>query len=276
MFQYAAGRALALYLGVPIFIDRRSFEKDYKLRSYGLDCFRIPADDAPVELLPITARQGLIGRMLRRWMPRVGTHVYREKSFSYDDGFERISANTYIEGYWQSERYFLNASEQIRRDFVLSELPSSENQMWLNRINNALSVSVHVRRGDYITNPAANKTHGTCSLDYYSNAISELCQRLSGRPEFFIFSDAPEWVRENLSFGEYQHHFIAHNDALNCHEDLRLMASCKHHIIANSTFSWWGAWLNPSVEKMVIAPKQWFRDESLSTKDLIPAGWFRV
>lgn len=276
MFQYAAGRALSLRHGVPLFIDRRSFSKSYKLRSYALGCFQVAVKDAPIEMLPMVSGHGFLSRALRRWFHKKNINAYQERSFTYDALFEQLSVNTYIEGYWQSERYFSDINGQIRDDFNFITLPSDENQIWLNKINNSLSVSLHVRRGDYVSNSAASQVHGTCGLDYYTNAFALLCNQLYEDPEFFVFSDDPAWVRENLSFGPYCHHFIEHNGALNCHEDLRLMASCNHHIIANSTFSWWGAWLNPRRDKIVIAPRQWFRDESMSDADLIPKGWLRV
>ncbi len=276
MFQYAAGRALSLRLGVPLYIDRRSFNNGYKLRNYELEHFQIVAQDAPVGVLPTVSGDGFLSRVVRRWLGSGINVFYREKSFAFDVGFEQLGANTYIEGYWQSERYFFDVNEQIRKDFKLIESPSGENQVWLDKINNTLSVSLHVRRGDYVSNPVANQVHGTCGLDYYVNAIAALSGQLQGDPEFFVFSDDPAWVREHLSFGPYRRHFIDHNGAQNGHEDLRLMTACKHNIIANSTFSWWGAWLNPHPRKIVIAPARWFRDETMNDADLIPEGWLRV
>lgn len=276
MFQYAAGRALALRYGVSLFIDHRTFKSNYTLRNYGLGSFQINAQDAPIELISMVPKHGRWSRMFHNFFQKNGIDVYREKSFYYDKGFETLGSSTYIEGYWQSERYFKGVSQQIREDFRFIKLPSDLNSRWLDKIKSTVSVSLHVRRGDYISNPAANRTHGSCSLAYYAEAIKKICELVKEPLEFFVFSDDSAWVREHLKFGSNKHHFLEHNDALNCHEDLRLMASCKHHIIANSTFSWWGAWLNAQADKIVIVPAQWFRDKSMCDKDLIPDGWLRI
>ena len=136
------------------------------------------------------------------------------------------------------------------------------------------AVSLHVRRGDYAADPVVTSMHGLCPLDYYDRAVEYVLGRVSD-PAFFLFSDDPDWVREHLKLrGSVS--VVDHNGPDSGSEDLRLMSLCRHHIIANSTFSWWGAWLDPRPDKLVIAPKRWFADESLDTSDLLPAGWVKL
>lgn len=275
MFQYAAGRALALRHGTEVLVDRRAFG-DYKLRAYGLDCFVAKPTAASAAMLPRMSGGSRVHRMLRRLISPYDYYYACESQFTYDPSFLSLPDNTYLDGYWQSERYFCDFAEVIRSDFSFSMAPSLKNAEWLDHINDVMSVSVHVRRGDYVHDPQANYVHGTCSLEYYEQAISCMRERLDIDPVLFVFSDDPEWVMKHINIRRYSHYFITNNDANTNYEDLRLMANCKHHIIANSTFSWWGAWLNLSTEKIVVAPRRWFRTDNLSDVDLIPDSWLRV
>ena len=274
MFQYAAGRALALRQGSEVFVDRRSFA-DYKVHAYGLDCFAARVEDAPADMLPQVADSRL-RRILRSFTPGGRVPVVREKAFTFQQDVVQQRGPAYLDGYWQSEKYFADFADAIRQDFTVKRPPSPPNAAWLQRIGDGLSVSIHVRRGDYVTNAEANKFHGTCGIDYYERAVRALCERLGGSPEFFVFSDDPDWVRSHLDLGAHRHHYVTDNDAKTNYEDLRLMAACRHHIIANSTFSWWGAWLNPSPSKTVVAPRRWFRADGMDDRDLIPASWVRA
>ncbi|RYD62781.1 MAG: alpha-1,2-fucosyltransferase, partial [Verrucomicrobiaceae bacterium] len=143
------------------------------------------------------------------------------------------------------------------------------------RISAANSVAVHVRRGDYVSNSKAQAFHGTLSPDWYTRAKTEIERRISGRPTYFVFSDDAQWARRNLdSFAEAV--FIPPPSDGGDAQDLHLMALCKHQIIANSSFSWWGAWLNKHQDKCVVAPRSWFRSPRIDTSDLIPSDWLRI
>jgi len=274
MFQYAAGRALALRLGTNLKLDTRAFS-DYKVHSYGLDRFAIQAGLINDFSFALLRHDSLLRRAGRYFKVTLNKNVYLEKGFDFDPMVLLLKDGAYLEGYWQSERYFADFADQIRADLTVAAPPDDENLSWLERIRNGTSVSIHIRRGDYVTNPTANAVHGLCDLDYYRRAAAYLAAKLEGEAEFYVFSDDPEWVRENLEL-PYAMHYVNHNDASRNYEDLRLMSNCSHHIIANSSFSWWGAWLNPSLAKIVVAPEQWFRDKSKSTKDLIPSSWIRI
>ena len=128
-----------------------------------------------------------------------------------------------------------------------------------------------MRRGDYVTNPTTHRYHGACGPDYYEAAQRLLLQTL-GNAQLFVFSDDPAWVEANMRF-VLPATILKHNSPEQDYEDLRLMALCRHHIIANSTFSWWGAWLSQSLEKIVVAPKNWFKEAGHTTEDLLPREW---
>lgn len=278
MFQYATGRSLAIRLGAELLLDVSAFECD-ELRKYELANFRISARICNLEeFMRGGVKDGVFGRWAskvrgrRRWR----TVVFKEPSFTYDPEFARLSAPVYLDGYWQSERYFADQAGLLRDEFVLKSPIDSRNERVIASIElaGAASVSLHVRRGDYVSNPQTAQYHGVCSLDYYVAAIKYISSRVSD-PVFFVFSDDLEWVRANLQT-DHTVMFVDVNDASQGAWDMELMRKCRHHVIANSSFSWWGAWLNPHPDKIVIAPRRWFSGASHDTRDLIPASWVRL
>ena len=272
MFQYAAGRVLAQRRGVPLAIDRRAFG-DYRTHAFGMDCFMAELVDAPESRLPTPAGKG----RLQRWMRRLSgpVTVYAERDFTWDPKLSALPDGTYLDGYWQSEKYFADYAETIRHDFGIRHRPSAENAAWLQRIQDSHAVSLHIRRGDYVSDPAANALHGTCGPDYYQRAV-DIVQRRTGRaPELFVFSDDPDWAAANLKL-PFRMHLIRNNDAATNYEDLRLMSACRHHIIANSSFSWWGAWLDPRPDTVVVAPMRWFAGGKPDARDLVPERWVKA
>lgn len=273
MFQYAAGRALALRLGVPFFIDSRAFA-DYKTHAFGLKNFCVDLQESPPNLLPNPPAEGRLQRILRRllWTP---LRVQTEKTFTFDPAVLNLSDNVYLDGYWQSEKYFVDFADGIRSDFTIRPIPSHANQVWLESIAQTHSVSLHVRRGDYVSNPAAAAVHGTCDLGYYERAVAYIKQATGRDPELFVFSDDPDWVLSNLRL-PFPMHLIRNNDASTNYEDLRLMTACRHHIVANSSFSWWGAWLGGHKDSITVAPARWFAADFPDSRDLVPHSWVRL
>lgn len=178
-------------------------------------------------------------------------------------------------GYWQGEKYFFDYKDEIRNDFRLARPLDKKNLKFLNDIDKCNSVSIHIRRGDYVSDPKTIKIHGSCTLEYYKKAIEKIKKEVK-RPVFFVFSDDPKWVRANFKFGSIR--YIDWNKGINSYKDMELMSHCKHNIIANSSFSWWGAWLNNNPHKIVIAPKKWFNEIELQKemKDLIPKKWIKL
>lgn len=274
MFEYAMARAISLRVNVDFKLDVSGFD-DYGLRTYDLDCFQVVQNIAKQREYIIGEPQSWKGR-LKKWLG-ISTQLeyYKEESTVFDANAYALNNNVYLDGYWQSARYFSDAEEQIRADFKFKTPPDTLNQACLDHIKAVDAVAVHIRRGDYVSNPEANAVHGLCDLDYYQRAAEFIrANTSSGQLHFFVFSDDPAWVRENLDLGGNAT-FVSHNNESNSYEDMRLMSACRHNIIANSSFSWWGAWLNPSPEKIVIAPKQWFRSQHDAT-DLIPPEWIRL
>lgn len=276
MFQYAAGRSRSLELGVPLLLHVSDFA-DYGLHQgfqldQVFDCDFQFAKESDVRRFLGWRGYPLSRRVLRRKAAKVlrGEKFVVEPGFDYWAGIASAAKDCYLAGYWQSEKYFLNVEGVIRRDFSFKTPLAGLNAEWATRIASSTAVSLHVRRGDYVANPKALAVHGLCSPDYYHSAVDRIAQELPSS-EFFIFSDDIPWVRKHLRI-TWPCHYIDNNKGAASHNDMHLMSLCRHHIIANSSFSWWGAWLNPRTDKKVIAPKRWFAD-GRPVHDLIPAGW---
>jgi len=259
LFQYATARRLAHVHNTVLKLDISPFEK-YTLHAYHLNNLNIIENITAVnDIEQITGNKG---------------QVIREKTFNFDPEILHLSDNVYLQGYWQSEKYFADIKHIINEEFTVKHALDSRNKEITDSINNCSSISLHIRRGDYINNPHTNSVHGTCRLEYYQRCFAKMVEAVP-EPHFFVFSDDPEWAVENLKL-DYPMTLIDHNGPERDYEDLRLMSMCKHNITANSTFSWWGAWLNPNPDKLVFAPERWFQNEKIDTSDLIPANWQKV
>jgi hypothetical protein len=276
MFQYAAGRRLALARRTELKLDLSLLDDPRRvrtLRSYELDAYPICAELATAEELALAlARRRSLGARIARRLGRRSAAI--ERHFHFDPEVRDLPDDTCLEGYWQSERYFKDVATFVRRELTLERPAAGRNALMLERIQTCNAVSLHVRRGDYVTDPEANATHGLCPPGYYRDAARYVSERVAD-PVYFLFSDDPEWTRSHLDLpGETV--VVDHNGPESGCEDLRLMSRCRHHVIANSTFSWWGAWLDPDPDKLVIAPKQWFQDGARDSADLVPESWIRL
>lgn len=280
MFQYAAARALAIRKETPLKLDVSEFASYILHQGFELNrIFTCSVDIASAKDL-----RNMLGwqasARVRNSLSRFNLNVLKsrklvaEPSFSYWKGIDEVPDDCYLTGYWQSEKYFSSFADQIRSDFTFREPMNELNAIAVEKILSVNSVSLHVRRGDYIANKNANSTHGLCSIEYYMNSINYISENIQN-PKFFIFSDDIEWARENLKINN-PCDYIDFNNGSESYNDMRLMSLCRHHIIANSSFSWWGAWLNPSSTKLVVAPSPWFANPNLDAGDLIPADWKRV
>ncbi len=279
MFQYAAARALALFRGETVLVDLSGFNNYSLHHGYELQkIFSIEAlvaDNSEIRAA-IGWRASQLGkRLLKRsiFSKFRGKHFAVEPQFNYWTKLSEMHSPTYLMGYWQSARYFDSYDSEIRKDFTF-RLPLVERNAKL-AIDMAASqsISFHIRRGDYINHKPTSKIMHVCSLDYYRDAVQWVSGKVAN-PVFYVFSDDMEWVRRHIDFLP-NFVLVDFNREENSFLDMQLMSSCKHHIIANSSFSWWGAWLNPNVEKIVIAPQKWFCN-GLDDSDLIPSQWIRL
>lgn len=272
LFCYAYAKSLQ-QKGYDVKIDISTF-KFNKIDSYEFDKYNIDIPISTQKENEILFNNSSLSKILKRFGIDISNKV-REKSLLFDESLLRINDNSYVDGYFQNEKYFYDIREiileQISINRPLSNFTKSI-QKKINSLNN--TCSIHVRRGD-MANDINVKIHGVCSVEYYNNAIEYLKNKL-GEVNYFIFSDDFEWCRSNLKidnaiFVESDEHRIAH-------EDIYLMSLCDHNIIANSTFSWWGAWLNDNESQISIAPMEWFKDKKYQkqSQDIVPNRWIKL
>jgi len=291
MFQYAAARAVSVRCRAPLILDISWLASETE-RQFDLWPFRT-GTARPFALSPFCIQAKILqsGRPQSQWVSRfrhfadrlnrrfgarkLGAPIYRETPFQYDCSVQSLQAPVYMYGHFQSEKYFADCGSVILEDFQIKDPPRPEAQALLDRIKASDAICVHIRRGDYVTDRTVNAFHGLCSIDYYHRGLEDTANRLT-QPECFVFSDDPVWVRQNLKLNLPATIVDIHGPD-EAHEDLRLMAACHSYIIANSSLSWWGAWLGRRAGKRVVAPRQWFRaarhDEE---RDLVPDGWVRL
>jgi len=308
MFQYAFGRNLALRKKTELRLDLSTcLGKTFKTgtpRNYRMGVFKIKENFCtPDELkkvkngeLGVLKRAALwllgkelplhrvkewknaaLGRFLGKEKPFYAQPIVNERHYYvYDKDILKVGRNVFLQGYWNNEKYFKDIEGLIRKEFEFKRPPVGKNKELIKKIRECDSVSLHVRRGDYVTDYVTKKLHGTFTQNYYQQAVKTIADKIKN-PDFFVFSDDIEWAKKNIKLkhpttfvdnndGDYRHHY----------EDMRLMSACKHNIIANSSFSWWGAWLNANPDKIVIAPQKWLNDPEIDTSDVIPKSWLRI
>ena len=238
----------------------------------------LAAFDCPQPVAP-AGRSWLARRQrypLLRWLgalPGV-PHWYRERGFDFDARVLTQPAQTYLQGYFQSERYFGDYAAQIRKDFEFSPLTCGPNVALAAQIDASCAVAIHIRLGDYQDHPRASAVHGVLDASYYRQAVAH-CQASLDAPRFFVFTDTPARVPD-LEL-PVPLHIVTHNRGAQSFRDMQLMSRCAHQVIANSSFSWWAAWLNVAPGKRVIAPRNWFaRTSGRDTRDLLPASWLQL
>jgi hypothetical protein len=277
LFQYAYGKARAIEMGVDLKLDL-SFYENYDWHEYSLAPFNIKANIASVNEIEeiIKLDQKITNKVLTKIFKRPN-HFIQEGNLLFDPRYLRIRRNSFVKGYWQSEKYFSANKKLILDEFEIKVSPSYLNQRVISDISREnSSVSLHIRRGNYVNIESVNKVHGVVSLDYYYKAIKIIEAKILD-PKFFVFSDDIDWVKSNFKI-DNRVSYIDINDDKHDYEDLRLMSLCKHNIIANSTFSWWGAYLNRYIGKIVIAPDRWFVEDTknVESRDIVPSNWIRL
>jgi len=279
MFQYAAATALAWHKNQPLYLDLAGYVT--RTHHQGFELFRLFHCKALVAT-ESEIRKTFGWRMRAPWRdiathPRLGilrtAKIVNEPSVRLWPGFFDVPDDVYLSGYWQSEKYFRSVVDRIRSEFSFKTGLTGQNLEWAEQISESNAVSLHVRRGDYVYSHKAQKLHGVTPLPYYEAAVAEILRRVE-KPVFFVFSDDPQWCLQHIK-AEAPCHFIGHNTGTESFNDMRLMSLCKHNIIANSSFSWWGAWLNTNEGRLVIAPQRWYAGAD-DPPDLVPVSWLRI
>ncbi len=263
MFQYALFLSFA-EKGIDASIDLSHYSRHITTRQYELG--KVFGIKAPVVSLPRKISGKLAWKLFHGFykVPYCET----DETFGfYDDKIPSLRS-AYLKGYWQSEKYFNAAAAAVLKSFSFSGAGDEENKNLLLQVRHSGSVSIHIRRGDYAT----SDSNFILPVSYYRKAIEYITNRIA-HPEFFVFSDDPAWAAENLQVSNAV--FVSHNANHNSYRDMQLMSCCSHNIIANSSFSWWGAWLNANKEKIVIAPAKWLLWME-GTRDIIPENWVKI
>ncbi len=271
LFQYAAAKQLAEKLGTELKLDVDFFDNHMDgvtQRNFELSKLAISA--------PIASKAEIKRIKNKPWKNIFHISTIRERHYPLLRLILRRGNNYYLKGYWQSERYFADIAPIICDEFRFLEPLQGEYFIQMRQnIMETNSVSLHFRRGDYVTNAKANACFGTCPIEYYQKAVKIISSSIPD-PRLFIFSDDITWVKNNFST-RLPTIFIDQKDEM-LHSDFRLMKLCRHNIIANSSYSWWAAWLNENPSKTIIAPQQWSKDKQLQHRSatMIPRNWMRV
>lgn len=281
LFQYATGIALAEFHKTSLKVDIRNLDKpDIVLGTYRTYKLKY-LDNPPViatesELENIPQQNSLLSSLVNKINPIKNQVVFKEKSFGYSASIFKTRPDVYLKGNWQSEKYFKQYEATIQQKLSFDDFHISEHtRSLLKRIKETNSIAVHIRRGDYVSNKIANDVLGTLPIKYYQSAFEIIRSKTNAELESFIFSDDMLWTKEKLSFLKNKT-FVELEDKERDIAEFHLMSKCKHNIIANSSFSWWAAWLNKNPDKIAIAPKRWFNKGPQDTQDLVPENWLRI
>jgi hypothetical protein len=280
MFQYAAARRLAAIHDTQVRIDTSWYGKssDATPRRYELNHLRPTGRIAShwetigTEGVRNTPYRELPVALYRKARPRY--RFIAERHFHFDPTVLQLPDSVCLFGYWQSEKYFADVANAIRDEFTFATPPSHQNEGLISRMAATNSVAIHVRRADYASDHHLASIHGQCGPEYYSRAMMWIADRTTD-PQFFVFGDDLDWAADHLPSGANLT-FVDNNRGSASYEDLRLMSLTRHNIIANSTFSWWAAWLNQSEGQIVCAPKVWMLDPQFDCRDVLPDGWITL
>ena len=284
MFQYAMGRALSLSLKVPLAINLSLFSNS---EGAAHNVWRLPffpaalgkdicVNDTPPSIVHKCAKyiKSRVSIRLGKSLP-LFPEIVIEPHFEYWNGIAGVTPPAHLYGYWQSEKYFSRFAGQIRKDFAFPPLPDGTGQRIAKSIRSCPNaISVHIRRGDYVSNPDVTAFHGLMGLEYYHAALERIRAEV-GCSTVYLFSDDPQWGQDNFDPCGHSLEVVDLGMSEEPHHDMHLMSLCRHHVIANSSFSWWGSWLGSS-DGIVVAPKSWFADPSVNTTDICPQTWTRL
>jgi len=273
MFQYAFGRRLTIDRKTELGLDVSGYKDDPK-RHYSLDAFSIRARlVTDEEVANAHFRYGFFSKTADLWRKKIRQQFYE----GFDEKLLSLSDGAYLDGFFQSEKCFKSIEGLLHQEFALARpLKNAANAVQLKIMATRCPISVHIRRGDYVSEPRFKKYYAAIDPDYYQRA-SEYVVKSSGYdplPKLFVFSDDIKWAKGNIRFS-FPTEFVS-NGEIEDYEEMFLMSTCHHHIIANSSFSWWGAWLDNKPGKIVVAPRFWFASRKKDEDDIIPAEWIRL
>lgn len=267
MFQYALFLSLKDKKEKKI-IDLSFFKSNNSHNGYELHrIFKINNENI------VDKKLNLLEKIFRKIKRKVGLEKVIVDNFKYQNFNFLLKERIIFDGYWQSEKYFKSIENEIIKIYKFPEIKDRKNLEILERIKDKEAVSIHIRRGDYIGHPQLD---GMAPLSYYESSIDYIKARVKS-PIFLIFSNDIEWCKKNLPLDNENVYYVDWNIKENSFRDMQLMSLCKHNIIPNSSFSWWGAWLNQNPKKIVVAPEKWFTDNSkLPYQDIIPKSWIKI
>jgi hypothetical protein len=278
LFQYSFGRYLSLKHNTELKLDVQLNinASDFTPRLLGLSKYNIDLNyvtNNEIESCKFFKIGNLsrIERKLNQSFPFLNKRYVVEKSFTILNK-DLLLDDCYYDGYWQSEYYFKSIKNILINDLQFNFELNESNKLLGEDISNSMSVSLHIRRSDYLSVSSNSKIFSICTLKYYRDAISYFNLKF-GKPIFYIFSDDIAWAKENFVGENFVIVDVNQDDP---HSDMYLMSQCKHNIIANSSFSWWGAWLNSNVDKVVVCPSEWYRNNETNInaiRSLIPKEW---
>lgn len=281
MFQYAFGRYLASKHNTDLVLDlsyvqsKLPFKKWTTPMQYELSIFNNIQATVQANIFSSNYLYPLakIEHLLKTKYYTKKYNAFQEKDLKFQSDLLSIPNDAFVRGNFQSEKYFMRIENNVRQDFQFLPITDTQNVEHLTNIKSADSVSIHIRRGDYVSIKQNAQKFLALDINYYQNAINTIAEKIPN-PTFFIFSDDMNWVEQNLKIN-YKKYYIKNNNTKNTsYIDMQLMSQCKHNIIANSTFSWWAAWLNPNPNKIVIAPQRWFQHTQV--EDLLPNTWLQL
>ncbi len=289
LFQYAVARAISIKLNRKLLLDDSWYRDIHSLDDQS-DPNATTIRDFLLNYFNIQSH--VISKIHLKWIKGLEIRSKYSNFFKFLlDGplnnlsFEKIdnnnfsltvieeSPNVYLTGYWQNNDIIEEYKNLISNELLLKYPLSTKNEIYFKSITSTNSVAIHFRRGDYISKPNTRKVHASCSKNYYYNSI-EYLQKKNNDLHYFIFSDDITWAKDNLTFNNNTT-FIDNEEP--AYEHLYLMSQCKHQITANSTFSWWAAWLNRNKDKIIITPKYWYYDKHLNNTVIrIPKEWIKI
>jgi hypothetical protein len=277
MFEYALARHLALRNNTDIRFDIESYKTNliadcsFWLETFTIDVRNRLMTSAQIESFKrLAPRPGKRGWLYNPLFADPNKYIL-EQHYHFDPTVVERKGDIYLHGWWQSEKYFSTIREILLEDFVLRIPMAGYQARVAEHIQSSNSIAMHVRRLDYVTNPRTRKFHGQLPTEYYREAAERIARQISN-PVLFVFSDDPESVQRELDL-PYEMIFVEKGSSESGAEDMILMSLCKHNIIANSSFSWWGAWLNRNPKKMVVGPSPWFANRKSDTSDVLPVSW---